>query len=372
MNSVASVLAEAEVLFPDPSIYQENGTYYLIGTENSPQEIRKFSKDKKMYPLMISKNGVDWQRYDEKGERLACIKMEESKGNAHFWAPQIFKHNNRYYLAYSSNLVSGKDSDLKYMRCMIASTDKIENGFKDAVVLDTDDFGVIPQFGSLGGYNVFYRPTYAIVTNPLLSSVKKTIGIDCEIIKLQPDYSSVLDIVNYYADMLALCSQSVAINLLYTHTATVYPAVNKSMAESYKKMFDKVASGEPAVIIGKELFDETGKPLWTPFERDVKNLYISDQILADMRKIEARFDTDIGIPNNDNEDKRERLIVDEVNANNAETGTRAEMWLEELKKSCDKVNNMFNITVSVDWRINPYNANKGGMENGTADSNGAV
>ena len=136
--AVASVLVEAEVLFPDPSIYQENGTYYLIGTENSPQEIRKFSKDKKIYPLMISKNGVDWQRYDEKGERLACIKMEESKGKAHFWAPQIFKHNNRYYLAYSSNLVSGKDSDLKYMRCMIASTDKIENGFKDAVVLDTD------------------------------------------------------------------------------------------------------------------------------------------------------------------------------------------------------------------------------------------
>lgn len=241
-----------------------------------------------------------------------------------------------------------------------------------AVVLDTDDFGVIPQFGSLGGYNVFYRPTYAIVTNPLLSSVKKTIGIDCEIIKLQPDYSSVLDIVNYYADMLALCSQSVAINLLNTHTATVYPAVNKSMAESYKKMFDKVASGEPAVIIGKELFDETGKPLWTPFERDVKNLYISDQILADMRKIEARFDTDIGIPNNDNEDKRERLIVDEVNANNAETGTRAEMWLDELKKSCDKVNAMFNLTVSVDWRVNPYNANKGGADNGITDRNGIV
>ena len=238
------------------------------------------------------------------------------------------------------------------------------------VVFDTEEFGVIPQFGTLGGYNVFYRPTYAIITNPLLSSVKKNIGVDCEIIKLQPDYSSVMDIVNYYADMLALCSQSVAINLLNTHTATVYPATNKTMAESYKKMFDKVASGEPAVIMDKSLFDETGKPVWTPFERDVKNLYISDTILADMRKIEARFDTDIGIPNNDNQDKRERLIVDEVNANNAETGTRAEMWLDNLKKGCEKANTMFNLTLSVDWRVNPLNY--GGVSDGVSNRNGAI
>ena len=238
------------------------------------------------------------------------------------------------------------------------------------VVFDTEEFGVIPQFGTLGGYNVFYRPTYAIITNPLLSSVKKNIGVDCEIIKLQPDYSSVMDIVNYYADMLALCSQSVAINLLNTHTATVYPATNKTMAESYKKMFDKVASGEPAVIMDKSLFDETGKPVWTPFERDVKNLYISDTILADMRKIEARFDTDIGIPNNDNQDKRERLIVDEVNANNAETGTRAEMWLDNLKKGCEKANAMFNLTLSVDWRVNPLNY--GGVTDGVSNRNGTI
>lgn len=239
------------------------------------------------------------------------------------------------------------------------------------VVLKTEDFGVIPQFGTLGGYNVFYRPTYTIVTNPLLPPIKRKIGIDCSIIKFQPDYSSAMDIVNYYADMLALCSQSVSINLLNTHTATVYPASNKAMAESYKKMFDKVASGDPAVIMDKSLFDETGKPLWTPFERDVKNLYISDTILADMRKIEARFDTEIGIPNNNNEDKKERLIVDEVNANNVETTTRAEMWLDELKKTTSKVNEMFGTSVKVDWRVNPMTG-KGGNDNGTSDSNGNI
>ena len=237
------------------------------------------------------------------------------------------------------------------------------------VVLDTENFGVIPQFGTVGGYNVFYHPTYAIISNPLLPATKRTIDKDCTIIKLQPDYTSIMDIINYYADMLALCSQSVAINLINTHTATVFPAANKAMAESYKKMFDKVASGEPAVVIDKNLFTDTGEVAWTPFTQNVKNTYISSDILADMRKIENQFDTEIGIPNA-NTDKRERLITDEVNSNNTETGLRAQMWLEELKKGVDKTNNMFNLNVSVDWRVNPFE--KGAENNGIANRDGIV
>lgn len=240
--------------------------------------------------------------------------------------------------------------------------------FGYVAVINTDKFGVIPQFGSLGGYNVFYRPTYVIITNPLLQTIKANIGTDCEIIKLQPDYSSVMDIVNYYADLMALCSQSVSINLINTHTATIFPASNKAQAESYKKMIDKISVGEPAVIMDKNLFDETGKPLWTPYESNVSNLYISDKILSDMRKIEAEFDTEIGIPNA-NTDKRERLITDEVNANNAETALRANMWLEELKAGCGKVNSMFDIGIKVDWTINPM---RGDDINGYVDGNGTL
>lgn len=238
-------------------------------------------------------------------------------------------------------------------------------------VLDTEDFGVIPQWGALGGYNVFYRPTYIIVTNPLLPATKRTIDIDCTIIKFQPNYASIMDIVNYYADQMALCSQAVSINLLNTHAAVVFPAAGKSMAESLKKMFDKVASGEPAVFADKSLFDDTGKPLWTPFQANVKELYVADTILADMRKIEARFDTVLGIPNA-NTDKRERLITDEVNANNVETQNRAEMWLEELQRGIAKAREMFGITdLSVEWRIDPMKTYEGeALPDGIIDSNG--
>ena len=226
-------------------------------------------------------------------------------------------------------------------------------GYGYTAIINTEEFGVIPQWGALGGYNVFYRPTYIMITNPLIRGMKKpTIGVDCTIIKLQPDYGGITDLVNYYADMLALCSESIALNLVNSHVATVFPAANKSVAESYKKMFDKLASGEPAVVVDKNLFSDTGEPTWTPFQANIKNEYIADQVLADMRKIEAMFDTDVGIPNA-NTDKKERLVTDEVNANNVETATRCELWLEQIKEAIEETNTMFGTSISVDWRVDP-------------------
>lgn len=226
-------------------------------------------------------------------------------------------------------------------------------GYGYTAIINTEEFGVIPQWGALGGYNVFYRPTYIMITNPLIKGMKKpTIGVDCTIIKLQPDYGGITDLVNYYADLLALCSESISINLINSHVATVFPAANKSIAESYKKMFDKLSSGEPAVVVDKNLFNDTGEPTWTPFQANIKNEYIADQVLADMRKIEAMFDTDVGIPNA-NTDKKERLVTDEVNANNVETATRCELWLEQIKEAIEETNTMFGTSISVDWRVDP-------------------
>ena len=226
-------------------------------------------------------------------------------------------------------------------------------GYGYTAIIKTEKFGVIPQWGALGGYNVFYRPTYVMISNPLIPELlKPVIDVDCTIIKLQPDYGTIMDLINYYADMMALCAESISINLVNSHVSTVFPAGDKATAESYKKMFDKLASGDPAVVVGKNLFDDSGKPAWMPFNANIKNEYVADAIISDMRKLEAMFDTDIGIPNA-NTDKRERLITDEVNANNAETALRPMLWLQELKKSVDKTNAMFDTEISVDWRIKP-------------------
>ena len=229
-------------------------------------------------------------------------------------------------------------------------------------VLNTRSFGVICQGGALGGYNLYYRPSYIIITNPLLKeTITADIDVDCSVIKLQPDYSSIMDMVGFYADKMALASEALDMNLVNVKTATIFGAQSKQQAETLKKMYDKMADGDPAVFVDKNLFDDQGKPSWYPFVANMTQQYISDKILSDMRKIEAEFDTEIGIPNA-NTDKAERLITDEVNANNVETATRCELWLESIKKGVDKANSMFGLSISVDWRVNPQTEINDGWE----------
>ena len=229
-------------------------------------------------------------------------------------------------------------------------------------VINTDQYGVICQGGALGGYNLYYRPSYIIITNPLIrGTITANLGRDCALIKLQPDYSGIMDIVGYYADQMALASESLGINLLNVKSGTVFGAESKAMAESYKKMYDTLSDGDPAVVIDKKLLDDQGKPTWFPFTQHIKESYVVSDILSDMRKIEAMFDTEIGIPNA-NTDKRERLITDEVNANNTETASRCELWLDSLRSGIDKATEMYKINMSVDWRVKPENSLGEGRE----------
>ena len=219
-------------------------------------------------------------------------------------------------------------------------------------IVETNKYGVICQAGVPYGYDIYYQPTNLIITNPLLKgALQPRIGKECTVFKLQPDWGGINDLVNYYADMMALCAETASVNLLNSHLSFVFPAKDKPTAETYKKLFDKVAGGEPCVVVDKQLFKEDGTQVWNAFQQNIGQNYIVSDVLADMRKIEAMFDTDIGIPNA-NTDKRERLITDEVNANNIETITRCELWLEQLKKSAEATNNMFGTTISVDWRHN--------------------
>ena len=224
-------------------------------------------------------------------------------------------------------------------------------------ILKTDRFGVIPQQCTLTGYNVFYAPKRITVTNPIMpQTIERDIDKDCVLLKLTPDYAGILDLIYFYAGKMALASSAVNVNLLNSKLAYLFTAKNKSVAESFKKMYDQIASGEHASIIDRNLLDPDGNKTWDFFSQNLHENYIASDILADMRKIEQQFDTDIGIPNA-NTDKRERLITDEVNANNVETATRCELWLEELKKGCEKVKSMFGVEISVDWRVEPNASN---------------
>ena len=104
-------------------------------------------------------------------------------------------------------------------------------------VVNTNAFGVIPQGCGLQGYDVFYRPTNAVISNPLLKGIlTPRIGKQCTVIKLQPDYGGIMDLVTFYADMMALSAQTAGVNLINSKMSYVFAAKNKAAAQSFKRL----------------------------------------------------------------------------------------------------------------------------------------
>ena len=224
------------------------------------------------------------------------------------------------------------------------------NGFIS--VLNTDIYGTICQHCTLGGRTIYYAPKYALITNPAFDkSYRLEIGRQCGLIKLRPDYTGVMDIVDYYSDMLALAAETAGLNLQNTKLAYVFLCADKQQAESFKKLYDQIAAGNPAAFADKKLFNDDGTPNWVMFNQQLRNTYIAGDILEDMRKWKNQFCTEVGIPNT-NTDKKERLIRDEVNANSTETQTKAILWLETIRKGMEDTNDLFGLDLSVKLHFN--------------------
>lgn len=226
------------------------------------------------------------------------------------------------------------------------------------IVVNTDSFGVIPQPGGLRGYNVFYQPTHAIITNPLISGIlEPEIDTQCVVIKLAPDYMGISDLISYYADQMALAGEAAGMNLINSKLSYIAGAKNKAMAEALKKGFDQMQTGNPFVVFDKDYAPEDNKPMFDVFTQNLEQNFIAPDIMLTIRKLENEFDSKIGLANV-NSEKKERLTNEEINANRDETYSLAELWFENINDGIEKARNMFGLTdFSVDWRFDRYARN---------------
>lgn len=220
-------------------------------------------------------------------------------------------------------------------------------------VVNTDTFGVIPQLSGLRGYNVFYAPTHAIITNPLINGIlEPEIDKDCTVIKLTPDYCGISDIIWYYADMMSLTAEAGGMNIVNSKLAFIAGAKTKTMAEAMKKMYDMVQAGNPLVVYDSKYSSENEQKQMIEFySQNLKENFIAPDIFLVLKKLENEFATKIGLANV-NSEKKERLTNEEIEANRDETYCIADGWLESLKDGCKKASEMFDIEISVDWRYN--------------------
>lgn len=230
-------------------------------------------------------------------------------------------------------------------------------------IVDTDKYGVIPQHCGLGGkLNVMYQPSTVMIANPLIRPFEALIDVDCALVKMQPDFCGAWDIISYYGELLALASETASVNLVNSKLSYVFMAESSAQAESFKKLYDELQSGNPAVFSDKDLFQEDGTPNWMQFNQNLGQNYIVNEIMADMHRIVNMFNTDIGIPNA-NYEKSERLITDEVNANNVDTMSKVTLWHETINKGLAKANELYGLNLSCNLRFkNEYDGDSSDEE----------
>ena len=219
-------------------------------------------------------------------------------------------------------------------------------------ITDTD-IGVLPLQCGFTGVNVFNHPNKVIIANPVLGSFRRYIAdsvgsLDTDrpekpaaLIKLQYNYVGIMPLVTRYAVMLAMCDSSTAVNLINSKAALVFAANNQKEAQSFKLMYDEITGGKPGVFIGDTLADKIRDRI---FFQDVKNMFIAKDLETVKRQIKNDFLSDIGV-NNTNQDKRERMITDEVNGNEEEVRSAAEHWIETVNEGLTVANNLYNLNL---------------------------
>lgn len=216
-------------------------------------------------------------------------------------------------------------------------------------VMDVPEHGLIFQPGTLQGYNIYYQPVKFLVANPHLKVQESefTIGETCELIKLTPDYFGIWDIITYYAEKLATLDNAINMSLINNKFAFMLAAKNKQASEAFKKMIDKVNSGEPAVIYDQKLLNDQQDKTepWQFWARDhMKENYLTTMQLEDFKTLLNFFDKEIGIPTLPVE-KKERMITDEAQSTIVDSISRSEIWLKTLESSLEIVNNKYGLNI---------------------------
>ena len=214
--------------------------------------------------------------------------------------------------------------------------------FGYVVISDFDKFGMGFQPCSLSGYNFYYQPTNALISNPALDeSLDLALGRDGELLKLTPDYMGVWDVLEFHAKKLALLDEAIEMAEINNKFAFFLGAKNKAAGQALKKMLDQVNKGEPAVIWDMKLMnDPTDKDVpWQEWKRDI-NEKLTTELLSNFRTIIADFDSEIGIPTNGFE-KKERMITDEANIKQADGKARSVTWYETIESSIMKIKKLY-------------------------------
>lgn len=196
-------------------------------------------------------------------------------------------------------------------------------------------FIVLPSSPS-NKVNVYNEPTKVYVSGYMLSE-HKNIDDGCRI--LNNDLATSTDIyVREYARKMSEVEIAIKANVKQQK----YPFMikcDKTNEFSMRNLFKNISDGDPAIYYSKN---------YSMGDMSVFNLnvpYVVDKLTQYKVELENEILSFFGL--NNARQKRERMIVDEVNVNNDFIDRNIELMYKTRLKACEKINKKFNLNIQV-------------------------
>lgn len=194
-----------------------------------------------------------------------------------------------------------------------------------------------------GTFNPYDEPTSLTPVATNYISEAKENNVDCVLIRNNDEMIPTFMTVRLYATRLTDIQRTQDVNINAQKTPVLIVGSEKQK-NTLKQVYVKWSGNEPVIMGDKSLDTNLLKTLNTQAP------IVFDKLQIQKHGIWNECMTFLGV-NNANMDKRERLVDDEVQANNQQIELSAHVMLKSRQKACELINKMFpDLNVSVKLR----------------------
>ena len=222
----------------------------------------------------------------------------------------------------------------------------IENAlfkYGQAGFVDDKELGLLCLPASPIGVNVYGDPTEIKLTGNGYSKQFKINDV-VRILNNDVAYPTILHI-NYYADKIAQIDKTIDMNIKHQKTPYIIKTTKQNEL-SMKNLIQRIERDDPAIFIDEKLSNGNDTGLLVD---STLAPFIADKLQEHKNNLVNELLTILGLNNNDsNNMKKERLIVDEVNANNQEIEMYLDVDYKTRENACEEINEKFGLNISVE------------------------
>lgn len=203
---------------------------------------------------------------------------------------------------------------------------------------------MVAGFGQMSSINCYGDPTkvYPVAPNYVYEGDQLINGENCYVIRNNDLMLPTFPTVRMYAFKLTNIDRAIDINIEAQKSPILVRCTDKQRL-SLKNAINQRRDNEP-VIYADNSFD---KDMITTLDLNPPLVFPDLQVQKHMVLNEVF--TDLGI-NNANMDKRERMVANEVEANNEQVKASEDVMLKVREEACKQINRIFGTNISVERR----------------------